>query len=316
MESSSALGVIIIDAVGAVISLACIVFILTKSKEVVIKRSQPFFMVMFLVGALVCQVASIPFLGVADDVSCALRPLLISTGAALMLSSLVVKMLRIKKILSMADKLVSKAVMVKDLLPTFLTMYAVALGIWVVYVATEAPEKTPSIRTIDEYNTVLQYKCSSTNVFETLLMFYVCGLLIYACILAYQIRQMPGDLQETKALLFSAYTIFLFAAFGIPLLFLVNDTMIKVLLMSVFINVPVIVTVTLVCLPKFFVVLGIKFESDTPSVIQTLQSAYRTNKVTPTTTTPSLTTTTTPYTTTTPDGGATSSNDRATSSND
>ena len=140
MESSSALGVIIIDAVGAVISLACIVFILTKSKEVVIKRSQPFFMVMFLVGALVCQVASIPFLGVADDVSCALRPLLISTGAALMLSSLVVKMLRIKKILSTADKLVSKAVMVKDLLPTFLTMYAVALGIWVVYVATEAPE--------------------------------------------------------------------------------------------------------------------------------------------------------------------------------
>ena len=95
---------------------------------------------------------------------------------------------------------------------------------------------------------------------------------------------MPDDLQETKALLFSAYTVFLFAAFGIPLLFLIGDTMLRVLLMSFFINIPVIVTVASLCIPKFLSVMGIKWQSEVPSAVASLQATYatKTNQVVPT----------------------------------
>ena len=322
VDSGIALGVIIIDAFGMFFTFCCILFIFVKSKEQVIKRSQPFFMIAFLLGALICNAASIPFLGPADNANCALQPLLISTGAALMLSALIVKMQRIKKIITMAEKLVAKAVTVKDLLPVMVSFCAIALGIWIgkdsilslssspppslflsismstaampfthsllwfssVWVCIDAPERTAYLKTIDPFNVATLYKCSTTSVFETLLIFYCGGLLLYSCVLAYQIRQMPDDLQETKALLFSAYTVFLFAAFGIPLLFLIGDTMLRVLLMSFFINIPVIVTVASLCIPKFLSVMGIKWQSEVPSAVASLQATYatKTNQVVPT----------------------------------
>ena len=294
VDSGIALGVFVIDCFGAICTLICMGFIFVKSDNQIVKRSQPFFMLSFLAAALILNAASLPFLGPADDVSCALRPLLVSSGAALMLSALVVKMYRIKMILTMAEKLVCKAVTVGDMLPSFLAVYGIALGVWVAWMAVEAPEKTAYVKTIDEYNVTRQYECSTAGVFETLLIFYVGGVLLYACILVYQIRQMPDDLQETKPLLFSAYTIFLFSAFGIPLLFLIGDTMIRVILMSLFINIPVLVTVGCLCGPKMMKVMGYSLESETPSAIQTLQTTYkqtRNSKVTPSPTAPTQATT-------------------------
>ncbi len=98
---------------------------------------------------------------------------------------------------------------------------------------------------------------------------------------------MPDDLQETKAMLFSAYTVFLFAVFGIPLLFLIGDKLLRVLLMSLFINIPVTITVGCLCLPKFLTVLGIKIGGDTSSAIKQLQTTYAkttSTKVVPTAT--------------------------------
>ena len=94
MDSGMAMGVIIVNALCMVYTLVNIAFVMAKSNEQVVKRSQPFFMVMFLTGALICNVASFPFLGPAENIACAVRPLLISAGAAMMLSALVVKMLR------------------------------------------------------------------------------------------------------------------------------------------------------------------------------------------------------------------------------
>ena len=91
-------------------------------------------------------------------------------------------------------------------------------------------------------------------------------------------------LQETKALLFSAYTVFLFALFGIPLLFLIGDKLLRVLLMSLFINIPVAVTVACLCGPKFLKVMGIQVGKETSAAIKQLQSTYgksTTSKITP-----------------------------------
>lgn len=299
MDSGMAMGVIIVNALCMVYTLVNIAFVMAKSNEQVVKRSQPFFMVMFLTGALICNVASFPFLGPAENIACAVRPLLISAGAAMMLSALVVKMLRIKKIITMAEKLVAKAVTVQDMLPTALAMVGVVLGIWIAWVAIDAPVRTATLKVVDPYNVYKEYECSTTSVFETLLIFYCGGILLYACVMAYQIRKMPDDLQETKALLFSAYTIFLFTVFGIPLLFMIKDNMVRVLLLSIFINIPTVVTVFCLCMPKVSSVMGWKpllsLSSPADSAFTTMQTIMKSGqtKVTPSPTADATKTTTT-----------------------
>ena len=142
-----------------------------------------------------------------------------------------------------------------DMLPTALAMVGVVSESGLP-VAIDAPVRTATLKVVDPHNVYKEYECSTTSVFETLLIFYCGGILLYACVMAYQIRKCQDDLQETKALLFFWYTIFLFTVFGIPLLFMIKDNMVRVLLLSIFINIPTVVTVFCLCMPKASSVMG------------------------------------------------------------
>ena len=66
---------------------------------------------------------------------------------------------------------------------------------------------------------------------------------------------------------------------------MIDDVMVRVLLMSFFINIPVLITVASLCFPKLAVAYGYNWKSETPSALQTLATAYGGTKMHTTNTT-------------------------------
>ena len=226
-------------AIAGLLSLVCIFWSIYNRNEIVVKISQPGFLVLLAVGTLILSSSLVPLSfddgGDPESVSkdyrvaiCMSIPWLAFTGFAVMFTALFSKMWRINKIFDKAHPHTKTQVDAKDVLAPLtilLTLNSIVLLIWTLldpltYTRTE-------LEGTDYWNRVLATtgQCQSDQVASYLVPLVAINFfaLAIACWQAFQARDITSDFSESKYIGLSLASILQTFLTGIPVVAVVRD---------------------------------------------------------------------------------------------
>ena len=213
-------------------SVAFAIWTHRNRKARVVRASQPIFLILLCVGAVILSSAIIP-LSIDDSVAspsgcniaCMATPWLSSIGFTVVFSALFSKLHRVHKVLTNGEKFRKVAITEKDVLKPFLlllTLNILFLTIWTIM----DPMQWVRLPMSPENPWSTFGTCQSNGpiamVFSILTLLLNVGALLMACVWSYQTRDIATEYAESKFIgiaIFGMVQVFLV---GLPLVFLVS----------------------------------------------------------------------------------------------
>lgn len=227
-------------AISWSMSLGYIAWIFKYKNDSVVKISQPEFLLLICIGAIISSGAIIPWTlaeaGVGEDTAAASRnctawPWLYAIGFVLMYSSLTAKSLRLHKMANAAASMQRKAVTAREMYKVvvfFLLLDIIILTTWTVFdpLQWRRSEVSTSFEDTGVVTVNTVGKCESTYLFYFLgaLIAVHVGLMIVTNILLYKVRNIGARYQEQKYIALASIYICELLLLGVPILIAVQDS--------------------------------------------------------------------------------------------
>jgi len=202
-DSTLAIIIMIIVAIEVLITMVVAFYIIKYRNFIEIRRSSPLFLVIMLFGIILAFGSVLTFIGKPNDIICIIRPYIIGLSFGLTFFSLLLKTFRIKVIF---DKVNIK---VRD---SYLIIYlSVLIGIQMILVTiwTFVGGIKSEIRYINDG--LHYYTCGNVNslgsTIELILIIFNGLALLYGCYLAYKVKNVYSEYNESKIIGLSIYGI-------------------------------------------------------------------------------------------------------------
>ena len=148
---------IALSIIGMIICAAIFFFVILNRAEKVIKKSQPVFIFIFIIGAFFMNLSILSFIGPNNNKSCLLRPWSFNISSTMMFAPLLMKLHRIDMLFRLSKKL--KKTKIPDYLVRFLSyvVITVVIDATISLYKCELENKTESkcIWTMDQGQSVL-----------------------------------------------------------------------------------------------------------------------------------------------------------------
>jgi len=196
---------IIIIAIEILITIIVAFYIIKYKNFIEIRRSSPLFLIIMLIGIILSFASVLTFIGKPTDIICVIRPYIIVLAFGLTFYSLLLKTFRIKVIF---DKVNIK---VKD---SYLIMYlCIILGIELILVTlwTVIGGIKSKVRVVNDE--LHYYTCKNSshmgNIIVNILININALALLYGCYLAYKVKNVYSEYNESKIIGLSIYGVFI-----------------------------------------------------------------------------------------------------------
>jgi len=217
VEYGSTTTIIMLIIVGIEIIITSIVtfYIIKYRNFIEIRRSSPLFLITMLFGIILAFVSIVTFIGKPTNFICILRPYILVLTFGLTFFSLLLKTFRIKVIFDKVN------IQVKD--SNLILYLCVLLGIELILVTVWSfvAGMKPDVKKVNDE--MHYWVCKNTsNVGSTIQLFLIIinGLaLVYGCYLAYKVKNVYSEYNESKVIGLSIYGIVICM---IILMFIVN----------------------------------------------------------------------------------------------
>ena len=204
-DSPVSIAMLIILILAIMVLFLLIVIYGAKTQEKTIKRSQPIFIILANIGAVVGLLTPFWMIGEPNDATCALTPITVFFGITLMYSAFLSKMIRI-------DLIFNNQAMNKMVLPTkkMLQLFAKICGgvtvMLIIHLAVAPPEARTEARIVNG-ETILKSVCKDNTGDVTFLLtvFVHAFLVLYSAYVAYKIKDVQDDFQESKSIFMGLY---------------------------------------------------------------------------------------------------------------
>jgi len=201
--SAASIIMIIIIAIEIIITSVVAFYIIKYRNFIEIRRSSPLFLIIMLIGIILAFGGVLTYIGKPNNTICMIRPFIFVLAFGLTFFSLLLKTFRIKVIFDKVN------IQVKD---SFLIFYlCVLLGIELILVViwTVFAGMKPKINTVN-YD-MHYYTCQNSGVvgsFIQMFLIVINGLaLLYGCYLAYKVKNVYSEYNESKVIGLSIYGI-------------------------------------------------------------------------------------------------------------
>jgi len=205
IEFGSTLSIIIIIIIAIEILITSLVAyrIIKYRNFIEIRRSSPLFLVIMLLGIILAFISVLTYIGMPTDFICRIRPYIFVLSFGLTFYSLLLKTFRIKVIFDKVN------IQVKD---SYLILYlCILLGIELVMVTvwTVLGGMKADIRRVNDE--VHYYDCMNVNDIGTYMQVSLIIInalaLVYGCYLAYKVKNVYSEYNESKIIGLSIYGI-------------------------------------------------------------------------------------------------------------
>jgi ABC-type sugar transport system substrate-binding protein len=222
----------------ASLSIVVMAWVLMKRKTYIVRASQPIFLIVVAVGALIMSSSIIPIgfdnenysVG-ACSAACIATPWLLSIGFSTVFSALFSKLWRINRVVESAQRFNKQVVTVRDvILPFCLLMVAnlIILICWTVvapleYVRRDDLGTDPWNRVISSYGTCMTREGQRSVPFVSALVAVNLGALLFANIQAYKARSIQSEFSESKYIALVVAGMMQVSLVGLPVLLLTVD---------------------------------------------------------------------------------------------
>jgi len=219
--SGVANGVVAITTIGAIIGFGLLVFVIVLHKKPVIKASQPEFLAIFIVSAMLVSLSNNLALGEATNGKCFARSWMFHLAFTSMFGSLFLKVYRVWRIFG--NKNLKKVkVTLMDVLKGLAALILVDLFILMLYSIIDAPFATHGEIEIPNVGMVSWSECNRSPTFSSLLGMYHVGMVVIGVYISVQTRNVSTKFSESKYIMFAIYQIALLG--GLTLLVTSFDT--------------------------------------------------------------------------------------------
>lgn len=196
-----------------------------KKKSPIIFASSFLFLMIMVVGFCLGYV-SVYFWVVDSDVMCALRVWAISYAFTLVFSSLFSKTWRIYRLFNAAAKLQIEVITNRDLLlwvGMFMSFETVFLFVWQVSYPNYV-EVRVNPNSLDQAN----YHCKPSSIAFPILSITIKGaILLFGCFLAFAVRKVQSEYNESRYIMFALYNILVVTAVAFVLILLLDLTLLS-----------------------------------------------------------------------------------------
>jgi len=251
VEFGSTTSILILVIIGIEILITSIVtFNIIKYKNFIdIRRSSPLFLIIMLFGIIISFVSIITFIGKPTKFICILRPYILVIAFGLTFFSLLLKTFRIKVIFDKSD------IPVKD--SNLITYLCVLLGFELIITTVwgAAAGMKPDVKVVgDEMH---YWVCTNTSTFGEVIqmvLIVINGLaLVYGSYLAYKVKNVYSEYNESKVIGLSIYGIVVCMVILIVIVNINNlDHMILFLIQSLMIILSSDIILVFMFTPKFW----------------------------------------------------------------
>lgn len=216
-DSNSPLGIIsyVLAAFGVLncFVIGFLTFYLRRTK--IVRRSQPIFIYIFIVGSIFLNLVIISFIGENTDTSCMVRPWVFNIASTLMFAPLVMKLHRVDVIFHNPSL---KKIVISDLRVFLQVCALIGVDVVLLILWSGIPSERPKVlHSGTTYSGVLQSVqdsyCNTTlqgSVFEKILLVWKGLLIIFAVMKAVQTWRIPSDIAEGKHFAVAIYNITMF----------------------------------------------------------------------------------------------------------
>jgi ABC-type phosphate transport system substrate-binding protein len=247
-----------LSALGVTVCLVFLVAIYLYRKLAIIRKSQPIFIYLFILGGICMNMTIIVYIGSNTDVTCMLRPVFFNLSSTLMFAPLVLKLRRVNVLFnnpSLKKIVITDRHVIVQIL-SLLSMDVILLIAW--YFA-----ETPRVITIETtkyanlYEPVSDRICSTGfhNYFEIIFICYKSLLVIYGVYQAVIAWNVPSDFSEAKYFAVAIYNITMIGGLAYFLSAYLADTtgiFAAIILRSLGLFSCSVVAVTVIVFPKLY----------------------------------------------------------------
>ena len=195
-----------------------------KRKNPIMSRSQYEFLLIMLVGAFMNGFASINYAGPPRIANCFTRPVFLSSGFTITVGALLVKSMRIQKIF-MSKSFKKVRVTVRQMIVHLTQLLVVDLCISAVWFIVDPPVAEFVETNVVGVGLVNMHMCrTSGTIFQIIHFMYKGGLLMYGLKVAFEIRKVGGDFQESPQVAACIITIFFGSLIVMPAVYAMDIT--------------------------------------------------------------------------------------------
>ncbi|KAI9136609.1 7 transmembrane sweet-taste receptor of 3 GCPR-domain-containing protein [Paraphysoderma sedebokerense] len=194
-------------------SVAFIVFRTRAS----IKRSGFLFSQCTIFGARLCTIAVMLGVGKPTESTCVGFTAFLSIGFVVMFGSFIAKLYRIQQIFHGSKKVAKNKKLTDAVLFRYLCgivlVEALLLVLWAI---VDVPGLTVHRSFVQNVGTVTQATCKHGSTMAAALLLYNAVLILAAAIIAFKVRNVPTDFNETKVMVFAVYSVTFIIAIVVP----------------------------------------------------------------------------------------------------
>ena len=228
VPSNSSTGAIAyaLSAIGMFYCLILLLFIIFHRKTKVVKRSQPIFLYIFMIGTLLMNLIIIIYINSNNNITCLMRPWLFNISSTIMFAPLLLKLYRVDRLFN-NPKLKKIKITDYKVLLQFISLLLIDIILLILWTLLEKPKNIYTI-TI-KYNLLFSVKdeiCSTglTNIFEIIFIIYKTILIAFGVKLAISTWNAPEDLSEAKFFAVAIYNIAMIGGLAYFISYLISNS--------------------------------------------------------------------------------------------
>ena len=222
-DSAVGMALIVVTAIGMTLVLLVAIYLTLKMKDTELKRTQPIFLILACLGGVLGMGTVFTLVGEATDLKCNMVPALTSLGLELMYGALITKMIRVDMIFNNASLKVVK-LPTKTMFLYLLRVVALPMLVLILHLAVDEPGVIHKM--VSHGSRVVPEKscksAGSDSIFFFVLLVTHVALIIYGALLAFKVRKVQDDFQESKTILMGMYNTLVVAAVVLPLVALLD----------------------------------------------------------------------------------------------
>lgn len=239
--------------IGCTISLALIIAVYILKKSVVIRRSQPIFLVLSITGTLLLNLSIAAFIGPNTNLNCRLRPWCFNIAATFMLAPIFAKLRRVRKIFDAG----TKKLVVTDLQVVSLVLFLLLIDVFILLFWNFIEQPGEAIITTYDKSVLGPIEDSFCNTsinsnFDIVMLVYKILILLASTNLARSTWNISSEYSEAKQFAVAIYIILIFGtvAYFISATVSHSNPVVAVILRVIGIFLAATTTVIVIMIPK------------------------------------------------------------------
>lgn len=207
VDSATGTVVVVLAALGVIVSLAFLAFVFVNRKRPVIRFAQKEFCYLFCLGSALASLALLAFLGDNTDTSCMLRPWLLHLSVTLMFGGLFVKIWRVSVIFNNKD-LRRISITNRRLYFLMLKLLLADVGLLLLWTLMSPSIAVESVMLHPGVGEVNHVECETEeSTVRLIAAIYKGGLIMYGVYLAFITRHVNSALSEAHYILLAIYNV-------------------------------------------------------------------------------------------------------------